>query len=169
VSKTPPLLHPLQEFVAAHALQVMVTEPHPPVLAQLVQHGSRPLSLRQTPHRTFVIGGGWPAQAAAGDRMTPVFPSIAGSAGVARDVLPRLAAVRVLRAWAGLTTATGPKNRVGFVGEHPGLPGFFVLMAGGWGFALSPVLGRLLAELLCDGAPSLPLDEFSVARWAETA
>jgi glycine/D-amino acid oxidase-like deaminating enzyme len=42
-------------------------------------------------------------------------------------------------------------------------------MAGGWGFALSPVLGRLAAELLCDGAPSLPLDEFSVARWAEAA
>jgi glycine/D-amino acid oxidase-like deaminating enzyme len=40
-------------------------------------------------------------------------------------------------------------------------------MAGGWGFALSPVLGRLLAELLVEGAPSLPIEEFSIARWAE--
>jgi sarcosine oxidase subunit beta len=84
------------------------------------------------------------------------------------DVLPRVAQARILRAWAGMTTATGARNRVGFVGEHAGAPGFFVLMAGGWGFALSPVLGQLLAELLCDGAPSLPLDEFSVARWAAT-
>ena len=49
------------------------------------------------------------------------------------------------------------------------MPGFYVLMAGGWGFALSPVLGRLLSELLLDRAPSLPVDEFSVSRWAEAA
>ena len=68
-----------------------------------------------------------------------------------------------------MTTATGARNRVGFIGEHAPCAGFFVLMAGGWGFALSPVLGRLLSELLLDRAPSLPLDEFSVRRWAEAA
>ncbi len=163
--------------IVPHALQVMVTEPRPPVLDQLIQHGSRSLSLRQTPHGTFVIGGGWPAQPPQppqpneieAARPRTVLPSIVGSARVVRDVLPCVAGARVLRAWAAMTTATGTRNRVGFVGEHPREPGFFVLMAGGWGFALSPVLGRLLAELLCDGAPSLPLDEFSVARWAETA
>src|SRR5262245_46006133 len=155
--------------IIPHALQVMVSEPRPPALAHLIQHASRQLSLRQTPHGTFVIGGGWPAEpvTAAGARPRTVVPSIVGSARVVQEVLPCVADARILRAWAGMTTATGPRNRVGFVGEHPGEPGFFVLMAGGWGFALSPVLGRLLAELLCDGAPSLPLDEFSVARWAE--
>lgn len=169
--------------ITPHALQVMVTEPRPPVLDQLIQHGSRSLSLRQTPHGTFVIGGGWPAQPPQppqspqpprvneieAARPQTVLPSIVGSARVVRDVLPCVAGARVLRAWAGMTTATGARNRVGFVGEHPREPGFFVLMAGGWGFALSPVLGQLLAELLCDGVPSLPLDEFSVACWAETA
>lgn len=160
--------------IVPHALQVMVTEPCPPVLDQLIQHGSRSLSLRQTPHGTFVIGGGWPAQPlqptdAEDARPRTVVPSIVGSARVVSDVLPCVAGARVLRAWAGMTTATGARNRVGFIGEYAREPGFFVLMAGGWGFALSPVLGRLAAELLCDGAPSLPLDEFSVARWAETA
>jgi glycine/D-amino acid oxidase-like deaminating enzyme len=157
--------------IVPHALQVMVTEPRPPVLAQLIQHASRGLSLRQTPHGTFVVGGGWPAQPAAedGERPQTVLPSIAGSARVLSDVLPCAAGARVIRAWAGMTTATGARNRVGFVGEYAREPGFFVLMAGGWGFALSPVLARLLAELVCDGAPSLSLDEFSVARWAETA
>ena len=154
--------------VVPHALQVMVTEPCPPALAQLIQHGSRSLSLRQTPHGTFVIGGGWPAQPVEVEgRPRTVLASIAGSARVVSDVLPCVTGAQILRAWAGMTTATGARNRVGFIGEHPGQPGFFVLMAGGWGFALSPVLGRLLAELLCDGTPSLPLDEFSVARWAE--
>jgi glycine/D-amino acid oxidase-like deaminating enzyme len=156
--------------IVAHALQVMVTEPRPPALAQLIQHASRGLSLRQTPHGTFVVGGGWPAQPVSedGERPQTMLSSIAGSARVLSDVLPCAATARVLRAWAGMTTATGARNRVGFVGEYAREPGFFVLMAGGWGFALSPVLGRLLAELLVDGAPSLPLDEFSVARWAET-
>jgi len=157
--------------IVPHALQVMVSEPWPPVLAQLIQHGSRSLSLRQTPHGTFVIGGGWPAQPVEVDGARPrtVLPSIVGSARVVSDVLPCVAGARVLRAWAGMTTATGARNRVGFVGEYEREPGFFVLMAGGWGFALSPVLGRLAAELLCDGAPSLPLDEFSVTRWAKSA
>ena len=153
--------------IVPHALQVMVTEPRPPVLAQLVQHAARSLSLRQTPHGTFVIGGGWPARPPAGPGRPTTMPgSLAGSARVVRDVLPAVAGARVLRAWAGMTTATGARNRVGIVGEHPREPGFFVLLAGGWGFALSPVLGRLAAELVCDGRPSLPLDEFSVARWA---
>jgi glycine/D-amino acid oxidase-like deaminating enzyme len=155
--------------IVPHALQVMVSEPRPPALAHLVQHASRGLSLRQTPHGTFVIGGGWPAEPVPGGRPRTVLPSLVGSARVVQDTLPCVAEARILRAWAGMTTATGARNRVGIVGEHPGARGFFVLMAGGWGFALSPVLGRLLAELLCDGAPSLPLDEFSVARWAEPA
>ena len=104
-----------------------------------------------------------------GARPKTVLPSIVGSARVVQDVLPCVAGARVLRAWAGMTTATGARNRVGIVGEYLREPGFFVLIAGGWGFALSPVLGRLLAELLCDGTPSLPLDEFSLARCAETA
>jgi glycine/D-amino acid oxidase-like deaminating enzyme len=157
--------------IVPHALQVMVSEPRPPALEHLVQHASRQLSLRQTPHGTFVIGGGWPAEpvTAGAARPRTMLPSIAGSARVVSAVLPCVAEARILRAWAGMTTATGARNRVGFIGEHPRERGFFVLMAGGWGFALSPVLGRLMAELLCDGAPSLPIDEFSVARWAEPA
>jgi glycine/D-amino acid oxidase-like deaminating enzyme len=155
--------------IVPHALQVMVSEPRPPALAQLIQHASRQLSLRQTPHGTFVIGGGWPAEPVDADSARPqtVVPSIVGSARVVSDVLPCVAEARILRAWAGMTTATGARNRVGFVGEYAREPGFFVLMAGGWGFALSPVLGRLLAELLVEGAPSLPIEEFSIARWAE--
>jgi glycine/D-amino acid oxidase-like deaminating enzyme len=81
-----------------------------------------------------VIGGGWPAQPLATDGARPqtVLQSIAGSARVFSDVLPCAAGARVLRAWAGMTTATGARNRVGFVGEYARAPGFFVLMAGGW-------------------------------------
>jgi glycine/D-amino acid oxidase-like deaminating enzyme len=144
-----------------------VTEPWPPVLTHLVQHAGRPLSLRQTAHGTFVIGGGWPALAGeAGGRPSPTLPSILGSLRVARDVVPGLDRVRLVRAWAGMTTAAGARNRVGILGECKTAPGFFVLVSGGWGFTLSPVLGALAAELLCEGTASLPLEEFAPARSA---
>ncbi len=153
--------------VVPHPLQVMATEPWPPVLTQLVQHAGRQLSLRQTPHGTFVIGGGWPALADGADgRLRTTLPSIQGNARVARDVLPCLDGVRLVRAWPGMTTATGARNRVGIVGDYEREPGFFVLVAGGWGFTLSPVLSELTAELLCDGTPSLPIEEFGLARCA---
>ncbi len=151
--------------VVPHPLQVMVTEPWQPVLTQLIQHAGRQLSMRQTPHGTFVIGGGWPALADAVEgRLRTSLPSIVGNARVARDVLPCLDGVQVVRAWPGMTTATGTRNRVGIVGEYEREPGFFVVVAGGWGFALSPVLSRLTAELVSGAAPSLPIEEFGLAR-----
>jgi glycine/D-amino acid oxidase-like deaminating enzyme len=151
--------------IAPHPLQVMVTEPWQPVLTQLIQHAGRPLSMRQTPHGTFVIGGGWPALAEGVDeRLRTSVPSIMGNARVARDVLPCLDGVQVVRAWPGMTTATGTRNRVGIIGEYEREPGFFVLVAGGWGFALSGVLSQLMAELVSGETPSLPIEEFGLAR-----
>lgn len=151
--------------IVPHPLQVMVTEPWPPVLTQLIQHAGRQLSMRQTPHGTFVIGGGWPALADEDHgRLRTCVPSIVGNARVARDVLPCLDGVQVVRAWPGMTTATGTRNRIGILGGYEREPGFFVLVAGGWGFALSPVLSQLMAELVAGETPSLPIEEFGLAR-----
>ncbi|HSB70088.1 MAG TPA: FAD-dependent oxidoreductase [Candidatus Methylomirabilis sp.] len=156
--------------IVPHPLQVMATEPWPPVLTQVIQHAGRQLSLRQTPHRTFVIGGGWPALADGPDgRLRTIIPSILGNSCVARDVLPCLDDVQIVRAWPGMTTATGTRNRVGILGEYERAPGFFVVVAGGWGFALSPVLSQLTAELVGGGTPSLPIEEFGLARCASRA
>ena len=35
----------------------------------------------------------------------------------------------------------------------------------GHGFQLSPIVGKLLAELIVDGKPSIPLDAFSISRF----
>jgi glycine/D-amino acid oxidase-like deaminating enzyme len=150
--------------VVPHPLQVMATESRPPVLTHLIQHTARQLSMRQTPHGTFVIGGGWPSIADSADgRLRTSTASIMGNARVARDVLPCLDGVRLVRAWPGMTTATGTRNRIGILGEYKRVPGFFVLVAGGWGFALSPMLSQLTAELVSGEAVSLPIDAFGLA------
>jgi glycine/D-amino acid oxidase-like deaminating enzyme len=152
--------------ILPHPLQVVSTEPVPtPVLSQLIQHaGSRHLSLRQTQYGTFVIGGGWLALEQPGsDRLGVALCSIRGNAQVAIDVLPMLRGVRLTRAWAGMTTSAGRRNRVGFIGQFAGLAKLYLMVSAGWGFTLSPVLGRAMAELVVDGASRLELAPFDVA------
>jgi glycine/D-amino acid oxidase-like deaminating enzyme len=81
-------------------------------------------------------------------------------------LLPALPPLAVARAWAGYIDATPDAVPVlGDVGHPRGL----VLATGfsGHGFAMGPIAGRLVAELLVDGKPSLPLDAFRLSRFAE--
>ncbi len=156
--------------VLVHPIQVLATESRPPMLAQLIQHGgARPLSLRQTQYGTFVIGGGWPASEIDGRaRLTVERPSLAANAAVATEVMPALREVRMTRAWAGMTSTVGRKNRVGLLGRAERLGQFYFLVASGLGFTLGPVLGRLMAELVAEGSTSLPTAAFGLEHaWAD--
>ncbi len=64
--------------------------------------------------------------------------------------LPRLAAARVLRGWAGVRTLT--PDRTALIGPVASVPGFYV--AGGFsghGVMHSPAVGRIMADVVCDG------------------
>ena len=156
--------------ILVHPIQVMATEPRPPLLKQLIQHaGTRPLSLRQTQYGTFVIGGGWPASEIAGrPRLTVERASLAANAAVAMEVLPALRDVQIVRSWAGMTSTVGRKNRVGLLGRASHLGQFYVVVASGLGFTLGPVLGRLMAEVVSEGEASLPIGHLSLEHaWAD--
>ncbi len=155
--------------ILQHPLQVLVSQPSRPLLDHLIQHaGNRHLSMRQTQYGTFVIGGGWPATEPPplGERVAVRARSVAGNAAVACDVLPALRGVPLARAWAGMTTSTGRKNRIGYIGPYAaaGRGRLFVTVAGGWGFTLSPVLGRLTAELVLSGTSSLATTPFDLEQ-----
>ena len=83
-----------------------------------------------------LIVGGWPAsehiEPRSSSRVQVSYRSLVGNATVATDVVPALRDVPLIRAWAGMTTATGRWNRLGFIGEDRRLgPGkFFVVVAG---------------------------------------
>ncbi len=83
-------------------------------------------------------------------------------------VLPSLPALGIARSWAGYIDAA--PDLVPVLGEVPGLRGF-VLATGfsGHGFALGPIAGRLVSELIVDGKPSLDLAGFRISRFAEGA
>jgi glycine/D-amino acid oxidase-like deaminating enzyme len=83
-------------------------------------------------------------------------------------VLPSLPPLGVATSWAGYIDAA--PDLVPVLGEVPHVAGF-VLATGfsGHGFAMGPIAGRLVSELVLDGKPSLDISGFRFSRFAEGA
>jgi glycine/D-amino acid oxidase-like deaminating enzyme len=83
-------------------------------------------------------------------------------------VLPSLPPLGIAKAWAGYIDAA--PDLVPVIGEVPRLKGL-VLATGfsGHGFAMGPIAGRLVAELIVDGKTSLDISGFRFSRFAEGA
>jgi glycine/D-amino acid oxidase-like deaminating enzyme len=83
-------------------------------------------------------------------------------------VLPSLPLLGIAKSWAGYIDAA--PDLVPVLGEVPQLAGL-VLATGfsGHGFAMGPIAGRLVSELVLDGKPSLDLAGFRFSRFAERA
>jgi glycine/D-amino acid oxidase-like deaminating enzyme len=85
-----------------------------------------------------------------------------------RRVLPALPSLGVEQAWAGYIDAT--PDLLPVLGDVPGLGGFaFATGFSGHGFAMGPVAGRLVSELILDGKTSLDISAFRFSRFAEGA
>jgi glycine/D-amino acid oxidase-like deaminating enzyme len=83
-------------------------------------------------------------------------------------VLPSLPPLGIARSWAGYIDAA--PDLVPMLGEVPTLRGFLLATGfSGHGFAMGPIAGRLVAELIVDGKPSLDLSAFRFSRFAEGA
>jgi glycine/D-amino acid oxidase-like deaminating enzyme len=74
--------------------------------------------------------------------------------------------LRIERTWAGLID-TMP-DVIPVVGRVPELEGFiFATGFSGHGFAMGPIIGRLLSELIVDGKPSLDIEPLRFSRFRE--
>jgi glycine/D-amino acid oxidase-like deaminating enzyme len=83
-------------------------------------------------------------------------------------MLPSLPSLGIAKRWAGYIDAA--PDLVPVLGEVPQLRGF-VLATGfsGHGFAMGPIAGRLVSELILDGKPSLDITGFRFSRFAKGA
>ena len=143
---------------------VNVSEETAPVLAQMVTHVDRKLTLKQTQYGTFIIGGGWPGELDPSDDTKHVlFESVVGNLSNAMRVMPGLRDVNLLRTWAGRSPVAD--GRTCLIGEDPKVPNMFVLVPLGTGFTLGPLLARLLTELIRSGSTSLPIKPFSIDNY----
>jgi len=93
--------------------------------------------------------------------------ALAASARVVTRVFPQLKSVPVARTWCGLEGFL--PDEIPVIGPSSTAPdayhGFGFC---GHGFQLSPVVGKCLAELIVDGKSSLPIEAFSITRFADT-
>ena len=81
-------------------------------------------------------------------------------------LVPAAQEARLRRTWAGLIDAT--PDAIPVLGESRRVPGFiFATGFSGHGLALGPIAGKLTAELIADGYPSLDLHHMDYARFAE--
>jgi sarcosine oxidase len=85
-----------------------------------------------------------------------------------RRLFPGLDGLSIARSWAGYIDAT--PDALPVLGEVLS-PRGFILATGfsGHGFAMGPIAGRLVAELVTAGKPSLDLHGFRFTRFAEGA
>ena len=79
--------------------------------------------------------------------------------------LPILARARLAGGWAGLRPLTPDDHAI--IGPAPGVEGFFLAVGfGGHGFQHAPATGRVVAEWLTEGRPSMDLSLFDPGRFA---
>jgi glycine/D-amino acid oxidase-like deaminating enzyme len=133
-------------------LQMLLTEPAPKALTPVVGCFERKLSLKQldvgAKLGVYLIGGGWPARIVdhATNRWEVLEDSVKGSLEVGISVYPVLRDCALAESWAGLEAFTPDELPV--LGPVPGIDGLLVAAGfSGHGFALSPVVGDVLARL----------------------
>jgi sarcosine oxidase subunit beta len=83
--------------------------------------------------------------------------------------LPALAETSVAHAWAGLYEVT--PDAMPIIGPVESLPGFYIIGGfSGHGFQHCPAAGRILADMMVNGAPAADLEAaaFSFARFQES-
>jgi sarcosine oxidase len=83
-----------------------------------------------------------------------------------RATFPEFRDIQMIEAWAGIIEVTPDELPV--FGALPGIEGLVVATGfSGHGFGMGPITGRLMAETIADGKPSLDIGNLRFARFAD--
>jgi len=142
--------------------QMMVTEPIPPLVKPFLLTGT--CYCNQTKDGSMIIGNVDPEDYCLGNSANVNEFKI--SARNMINYIPQLANVNAIRTWGGpLDLTPDDMCMLGNIDEVEGV----VLACGfaGHGFAIGPIIGKLLAQYIVSGKPELPIDEFRFRRFKE--
>ncbi len=135
------------------------------ILRPVLGTAGRPLSLKQLSDGSFLLGGGWSGDPTPDRRHYMLRPaSVQGNWDVACAVLPVLMQQRIVRSWCGLEAVS--IDDIPFIGPVAGLAGLTLALGfSGHGFAISPAVGRCVADQIV-GHATPELAGLSPARMA---
>ena len=160
--------------------QILVSEAVPPLVRhclvsasyiaakfnpQLAQKGVQGVSIDQTGKGNFLLGS--TREFVGFDRRTTL-DGLCRVACRARNMVPALGNLQVIRAFAGLRPYT--PDGLPILGRVPGCEGLF-MAAGheGDGITLSAITGQLISQLILRGESSIPLDKFNCQRFSQAS
>lgn len=156
----------LQLPIRMSAFQMLLSSPAAPDLLRPVLSAlSRNLSLKQLPDGAFLLGGGWPGVVSSDRSSYTLLPSsLDGNWTTACELFPAVTQQQRARAWCGLEAES--IDEIPFVGALPGWDGLTLALGfSGHGFALSPAVGRSVADQIV-GLPTPELDGLKSDRIA---
>ena len=151
--------------------QILVTQALPPLLPHPFGTNFDKEYGRQTADGKILCGGFRRFDEDEGlghyeERVTPKV--LAGIAGCLTSLFPRLAGVKVVRAWAGIMGFTA--DGLPLIGDLPSHPGL-TLAAGfnGGGFSWGPITGTIVADLVNGRTPRFDIAPFRPDRFESGA
>ena len=149
----------------ADAPMLMITEPVAPFLAPVLGAEGRKLSFKQFANGTVLIGGGYTGDADPDRNIASTrLDGLRASAATVVALFPELEGVRVVRAWAGLEGVT--PDGIPVIGPSSTHENAYHSFGYSYhGFQLSPVTGKIIAELIMGGQTALPIAPFRIDRF----
>lgn len=111
-----------------------------------------------------ILGGIPPPETVTGYKTEPTLPFLEHMSSTLIRYAPVLKHINVLRQWTGFYDVT--PDALPILGEVKGLKGFIQCNGfSGHGFMLSPMVAKLLAQLIAGEKTSLPIDRLNLERF----
>jgi len=156
----------------ARGPQMGVTEPLPYAIGPSigvstpVEHEG--LYFRQIARGNIVFGGGLKGPALTEEIRAYVKPdNVLRQLRELRRFVPAFENVQLIRVWSGIEGYTSDWQPV--MGPSARVPGLhYAFGFNGEGFAISPGVGEVMAEVIATGKTSTPIESFSIGRFAQT-
>ena len=147
----------------AQRVEIMVTEPLKPFLTKAVSAPGLMSYMHQSARGEF-IGGASEEDYKPSTSMKNSLATTCAIAGTYVRLFPRLAGVRMMRQWTGLTSQT--PDHAPIIGPVPEIQGFLLSVGwAGYGFMGGPGGGKALAEYIISGETPSEMRPFHAERF----
>jgi sarcosine oxidase subunit beta len=147
----------------ARRVEVMVTEPLKPFLPKALSAPGLTAYMHQSARGEFIGGASEEVYVPS----TSMKNSLSTTLAIARTyvrLFPRLAGVRMMRQWTGLTSQT--PDHAPIIGPVPGIQGYLLNVAwAGYGFMAGPGGGKALSEYMINGQTPPEMRPFKLERF----
>lgn len=153
--------------VEAVAPMMIVTNRMPHFCDAVVGAAGRPLSFKQMPNGTVVIGGARRGRVELETNATEIrFEQLRLSAETAISLFPIMASATIVRSWSGIEGCM--PDRIPVIGKSSTEENAFHAFGfSEHGFQMAPAVGEIMAELIVNGHTNAPIEPFSITRFAK--